>query len=131
MCHLIDKYAYNHQTFRIELSKTYRVGGVPIEATKKIRRFKRDEIMSNTEQNTLHTQKIFLTTEEAAEYLGIAKITLYTYTSKRVIPFYKTRRKIYFKIEDLENYVLNSENRVKSAEEIDQEASRYDSARKS
>lgn len=87
--------------------------------------------MSNTEQNTLHTQKIFLTTEEAAEYLGIAKITLYTYTSKRVIPFYKTRRKIYFKIEDLENYVLNSKNRVKSAEEIDQEASRYDSARKS
>lgn len=86
--------------------------------------------MSNSEQTPASTQRSFLTADEAAEYLGIAKITLYTYTSKRVIPFYKTRRKIYFKVEDLENYVLNSNNRIKSTEEIYQEADRYDATRK-
>ena len=68
----------------------------------------------------------FLTSDEAAEYLGIAKITLYTYTHKRIIPFYKSRRKIYFKLEDLENYVLNSKNRIKSIAEIEEEAAIYD-----
>lgn len=75
----------------------------------------------------LQTMKPFLTAEEAAEYLGIAKITLYTYTCKRIIPYYKTRRKIYFKIEDLDNYVMNNDNRIKSTEEIEKEATRFES----
>ena len=56
------------------------------------------------------TPKTFLTAEEAATYLGIAKITLYTYTSKRIIPYYKSRRKIYIKISDLDEFILNEAN---------------------
>ncbi len=78
------------------------------------------------DQNKVSMKKSFLTTEEAAAYLGIAMPTLYSYTSRRFIPHYKTRRKIYFKIEDLESYVLNSANRVQSNEEIEQEAIRYE-----
>lgn len=74
----------------------------------------------------LHQQpKQFLTAEEAADYLGIAKITLYTYTSKRVIPYYKNRRKIYIKLTDLDDFVLNESNRVKSNAEIEQEVKLY------
>jgi excisionase family DNA binding protein len=70
--------------------------------------------------------KPFLNAVDAAEYLGIALITLYSYSSKRVIPHYKARRKIYFKLEDLENFVLNNDNRVKSNEEIEREAIHYE-----
>lgn len=73
-----------------------------------------------------HANKTFLTAEEAADYLGIAKITLYTYTSKRVIPYYKSRRKIYIKLVDLDEFILNENNRVKSTRELQQEAKGYD-----
>lgn len=82
--------------------------------------------MSISDKPGTSTPKSFLTAEEAAKYLGVALITLYTYSSKRIIPHYKTRRKIYFKLEDLYNYVMNSENRIKSNEEIEKEAVRYE-----
>lgn len=71
-------------------------------------------------------KKEFLTSEEAANYLGIAKITLYTYTSKRIIPYYKSRRKIYIKISDLDEFILNEANRIMPASEIESEAELYD-----
>jgi excisionase family DNA binding protein len=68
-------------------------------------------------------RKPFLTLSEAAEYLGISENTLYGYTSKRVIPFHKVRgRKIYFLISDLDNFVLNSNNRHSCLEEIEEKA---------
>jgi len=72
------------------------------------------------------TPKTFLTAEEAATYLGIAKITLYTYTSKRIIPYYKSRRKIYIKISDLDEFILNEANRIMPASEIESQAELYD-----
>lgn len=86
--------------------------------------------MVKDSQNTTPTPKSFFTTKEAAFYLGIALPTLYSYTSRRIIPHYKTRRKIYFKVEDLDNYVMNSDNRIKSDEEISQEAIRYETQRR-
>jgi len=74
--------------------------------------------------------KAFLTTEETAAYLGIAKITLYTYTSKHILTYYKSRRKLYFKISDLDDFVLNDNNRVKSKSEIENESKKYDLSRK-
>ena len=82
--------------------------------------------MANTDYNKTQIQKSFLTSDEAAEYLGIAKITLYTYTSRRIISHYKKNRKLYFSLEDLENFVLNKDNRIKSTEEIEQEAVHYE-----
>ncbi|MBC8525896.1 MAG: helix-turn-helix domain-containing protein [Candidatus Cloacimonetes bacterium] len=74
-------------------------------------------------QNTEQTKAPFLTMEEASNYLGLSKATLYGYTHKKLIPFYKVQnRKIYFKIEDLNNFVLNTQNKCKSQFEIKQEA---------
>jgi len=58
-------------------------------------------------------KKPFLTIQEASEYLGISKNTLYGYTSKGILPFYKLRnRKVYFRISDLNRFVLSPKNRV-------------------
>jgi excisionase family DNA binding protein len=70
-------------------------------------------------------QKKFLTIEEASEYLGLKKATLYSYTHNRTIPFHKPRRKIYFKIEDLNNFVLDESSYYKSQTEIDAEAIKH------
>ncbi len=68
-------------------------------------------------QNLLRKKrKPFLTIQEASEYLGISKNTLYGYTSKGILPFYKLRnRKIYFKISDLNNFVLSPKNRTEDS----------------
>ncbi|MFZ5517676.1 MAG: helix-turn-helix domain-containing protein [Candidatus Zhuqueibacterota bacterium] len=56
-------------------------------------------------------EKPFLSIVEASEYLGISRNTLYGYTSKGILQYYKLQgRKIYFKREDLNNFVLNEKN---------------------
>lgn len=79
--------------------------------------------LESIEKILVEKEKPFLTLPEAAEYLGISKNTLYGYTSKQIIPFHKVRgRKIYFKISELDNFVLNSNNRHSSQEEIQEKA---------
>ncbi|NLW18868.1 MAG: helix-turn-helix domain-containing protein [Candidatus Cloacimonetes bacterium] len=77
-------------------------------------------------EQTNQQERPFLTAEETAEYLGIALPTLYSYTSKRVLPYYKNRRKLYFKLDELNAFVLNSSNRVESREELEEKASAYE-----
>jgi len=49
-----------------------------------------------------------LNIKEASEYLQIPKATLYGYTCKGVLPYYKPQeRRVYFKVEDLNNFILN------------------------
>lgn len=65
----------------------------------------------------------FLNVNEAAEYIGVSVLTLYHYTHKKALPFYKLRgRRLYFKKEDLDNFILSDENRRKSMDEIEKEA---------
>ncbi len=65
-----------------------------------------------------------LTSDEAAEYLGITKSNLYKLTSSREIPFYKPGGKTcYFKREDLDAYKCS--NRVSSDAEIRMKAQAY------
>jgi excisionase family DNA binding protein len=67
--------------------------------------------------------KPFLNIDQASEYLGIPKNTLYGYTSKGIIPFYKPQgRRLYFCIDDLDKFVLDSKNRVSSMGEIEEKA---------
>ncbi len=71
----------------------------------------------------IEKHKPFLNIDQASNYLGIPKNTLYGYTSKGIIPFYKLQgRRLYFKIEDLDKFVLNSKNRYSSQEEIEEKA---------
>ena len=65
-----------------------------------------------------------LTFEETAEYLGIAKSTLYKYNMKNVIPFNKPNgRKVYYKITDLNDYL--SRNPIRSEEQLERTAEMY------
>ena len=58
----------------------------------------------------------FLSLEEASKYLGVSRATMYSYTYKKVLPYYKPQgRKVYFKKSDLENFVLNEKIRRCSA----------------
>lgn len=51
--------------------------------------------------------KRVLTFEEACEYLGYKKSTLYKMVSKKILPFSKPRKKIYFDRIALENWMLS------------------------
>jgi excisionase family DNA binding protein len=64
--------------------------------------------------------KPFLTLEEASDYLRISKNTLYGYTSQSLIPHFKVKnRRIYFKVDDLNEFVLSKKNRVSTFREIE------------
>lgn len=54
-----------------------------------------------------------LTFQEAAEYLGISKSTLYKKTAKKKIPFYKNQGKlIYFKKSELNDWVYQGKGKT-------------------
>ena len=71
------------------------------------------------------TEKPFLTLYEASEYLGLARSTLYSYVRKKTLPYYKPNgRIVYFKLEDLNNFVLNESSHYRSQDEIKKQAFR-------
>ena len=77
--------------------------------------------LDSIEKLMLKKEKPFMNLIDASKYLGISKNTLYSYTSQSVIPHYKMRgRRVYFKIEDLDKFILSNDNRVSSQEEIKQ-----------
>ncbi|MBR9831353.1 helix-turn-helix domain-containing protein [bacterium] len=66
-------------------------------------------------------QKEVLNFNEACQYLELSQSHLYKLTSAGNIPFYKPNgKKIYFKREELENWLLR--NRSTSSDEIEQQA---------
>lgn len=79
--------------------------------------------MTNNIKEASSIKRPFLTMDEAANYLGISKATLYRYTCDNVLAYFKVRnRKNYFLKSDLDDFVLNSKNRCKSQSEIESEA---------
>ena len=64
-----------------------------------------------------------LNAEQAAEFLHIAKQTLYSLTSRRKIPFYKNGKKILFRRGDLEEW-LNS-GKYEQISKIEKDARNY------
>lgn len=74
--------------------------------------------------NTIYTTKEVLTSDEAAQYLGISKSYLYKMTMKQQIPHYKPMGKmVYFYRKELEQWVLA--NRISTADEIEERANNY------
>lgn len=65
---------------------------------------------------------------ETAKYLKISKPTLYGMTSKRALPYYKHGHRIYFRKNELDDWI--NKGRVKTQEEIEEEASNYISRRR-
>ncbi len=67
--------------------------------------------------------KPFLSLDETSEYLRIPRATLYGYISKSIISYHKlNNRRVYFDIDDLNKFILNSANRYRSNSEIEAEA---------
>lgn len=72
-------------------------------------------------EDLLIPAKETLTLEEAAEFLGIKRSSLYKMTHEQTIPFYKPNGKmIYFEKSDLLEWIR--QNRVSSDAEITEEA---------
>jgi len=64
---------------------------------------------------------------EAAKYLKISKQTLYGMTSKRILPHYKHGHRIYFRKNELDEWI--NKGKVKTHQEIEEESSNYLSRR--
>lgn len=74
--------------------------------------------------NIIFCTKEVLTTEEAAQYLGISKSYLYKLTMKMQIPHYKPMGKMcYFNRVELQNWVLSK--RIATTDEVSQQAQTY------
>lgn len=68
--------------------------------------------------------KKVLTFEEAAQYTGISKSTLYKMTSQKIVPHYKpTGKLIFFEKDELDQFLLSV--RIKPQSEIEEAASTY------
>ena len=81
------------------------------------------ERLSNIE-SLLLLQKKALTFIQASQYADISPSYMYKLTSRGKVPHYKPNGKqIYFDKDELDKWLLT--NRVKTQDEIDQEASRY------
>lgn len=59
----------------------------------------------------------------AAKYLSLSKSTLYQHSFQRRIPHYKQGKRIYFRKDDLDQWI--TKGRVKTHEEIEAEADAY------
>lgn len=68
----------------------------------------------------MEKQKDFLTTKEAAAFLGYKPSYLYKLTMWRKLPYYKVGRGVRFKREDLINFL--TECRVSSCDELQAQA---------
>lgn len=69
------------------------------------------EELEQTIKKQFISSKVFLTLEEASEYLQLSKSCLYKMTSKKQITYYTPGgKKIYFKREDLLEWITKSIN---------------------
>lgn len=83
-----------------------------------------NERFDKLEKIALLGAKNVLTIEETAMMTGLSKGYIYRLTSSHQIPHYKpSGRNIYFKKDEIENWLL--QGRVKTQSEIESEASTY------
>ena len=64
-----------------------------------------------------------LSVEQAGAFLNLAKQTLYGFTSKNEIPFFKKGKKLYFRKSELEQWL--TQGKQKTLKEIQKEAKDY------
>ena len=84
--------------------------------------------LDRIEQLAMIGSKTVLDLSEAAVFTGYSESHLYNLTSKRQIPHYKKNRKLYFKKQELEEWMLERE--VKTEKDIQSKASTYVSTHK-
>ena len=76
--------------------------------------------INHTHQYVYHLKKV-LSFKEGCKYCDISESSMYKHTSNGTVPYYKPHGKlIYFKREDLDNWML--QNRHSTSEELENEA---------
>lgn len=60
--------------------------------------------------------KPFMDFQETCIFLGVSASCLYKYRMNNIVPYYKTGKKLYFKKEDLEQYITL--RKVRSNDEL-------------
>jgi excisionase family DNA binding protein len=81
-----------------------------------------EQYQSASDAHPLSVKEI-LTVEETATFLGVKKSWVYKMSHYKVVPHYTTGKRVYFKREDLLQWVMK--NRIGSHEEIEQQALNY------
>ena len=81
----------------------------------------KDSTKVQQDQPKPNSDSEILNADQAAEFLHLAKQTLYTMTCKRKIPFYKNGKKILFKKNELKEWM--DSGRKSQQEDIDQQHS--------
>jgi excisionase family DNA binding protein len=61
--------------------------------------------------------------DEVAAYIKVAKATVYGMTHQDILPYYKSGKKLYFKKDEIDEWVFSHRN--KTREEIEKSASEY------
>lgn len=80
------------------------------------------ELLERIERATL-ANKPTLTVANLTAYTGYSKDTIHRLTSQRLIPHYKREGRLFFKREEIDQWLMS--NRVKTKDEIAQEAETY------
>ena len=84
-----------------------------------------DYLISNVLSNNRKTEpiKLILNTDEAAEFIGSSKNTIYKFTHEGEILHYKRCKRLYFKIDELEDWL--TEIHGYKRKEIEAKANEY------
>lgn len=80
-------------------------------------------VLNRLAEQPQQTKEDFLSVEQAAEFLGIAKATLYVKVSRREVPSIRRGKRLYFSSIDLTDYL--NEGKRKTNDEIKQDAGDY------
>jgi len=80
-------------------------------------------------ERLLYSQKSIFTLADVSFYTGLSKSLLYKLTSKRKIPHYcPNGKQLFFKRDEIDQWLL--QNRIKTVEEIGEQANNFLSNRK-
>ncbi len=79
--------------------------------------------LENIENILNQKDRPFLSFKQALEFLDVPEGTLRVWCSKSLLPYYRINNKrVFFKVDDIVQFVLSDTNRFKSRKEIEQSA---------
>ena len=76
------------------------------------------DLLNKLNLQQVKSQRGFLNTMQASEYLGFSINTIRKYTSKKLLTHYKVGKMCYFTTTDLDNFVINGKNKIKSTIDV-------------
>lgn len=81
------------------------------------------EIEANLVKKIISENKPFLTMEDVVELTGLKRSTIYTYLNEGKLTHYKiSNKKIFFRLEDVNQFIFSRKNLRTSKTELKQEA---------